>query len=196
MARLLIAYGTTEGYTRKVADHIADVARQAGHVIEVWDSTSATEAMMEGGYDAVIIGASVHQDHHQASIVDYVKANRNTLQRVPSAFFSVSLHAALPDEEHQAETRRYVSEFIEETGWTPDRTWAVAGALLYTQYDFFKRLVMKFIAKREGQDTDTSKDHEYTDWPALTRSVEGFLQEVVAPRMATQRAATPTGTAP
>jgi menaquinone-dependent protoporphyrinogen oxidase len=51
----------------------------------------------------------------------------------------------------------------------------VAGALVYTKYDYFKRLVMKLIADRRGGDTDTSKDHEYTDWAALYRFGEGFV---------------------
>jgi menaquinone-dependent protoporphyrinogen oxidase len=48
-------------------------------------------------------------------------------------------------------------------------TTQIAGALKYTQYDFFKRLIMKMIAKREGQTTDTSKDYEYTDWNAVKK---------------------------
>jgi hypothetical protein len=34
---------------------------------------------------------------------------------------------------------------------------------------------MKLIAKQQGGDTDTSHDHEYTDWDDLTRFVEEFV---------------------
>ena len=37
-------------------------------------------------------------------------------------------------------------------------------ALLYRQYNFFMRWVMKRIAAKAGGDTDTSRDYEYTDW--------------------------------
>ncbi len=40
----------------------------------------------------------------------------------------------------------------------------IAGALKYTQYNWFIRWVMKGIARKEGGSTDTSRDHEYTDW--------------------------------
>jgi menaquinone-dependent protoporphyrinogen oxidase len=40
----------------------------------------------------------------------------------------------------------------------------VAGALRYTQYDFFKKFTLRMIAKRAGGSTDTSHDTEYTDW--------------------------------
>jgi len=44
----------------------------------------------------------------------------------------------------------------------------IAGALKYTQYNFFIKWVMKGIARKEGGSTDTSRDHEYTDWEQVT----------------------------
>lgn len=178
MSHLLIIYATTEGHTREVARHIARTAHQEGYVAEIQDC-AASPAPPTDDYDAVILGGSVHQSVHQTSLVNYVQTHRVALEQMPSAFFSVSLHAAFPGEEHQAEARGYIEQFIEETGWRPDATWMVAGALRYTQYDFFKRLVMKMIARREGQDTDTSKDHDYTDWSALTHGVKTFLAKHV-----------------
>ena len=49
------------------------------------------------------------------------------------------------------------------------RVQPIAGALLYQEYGLLKRLVMRMIAKRAGGDTDTSRDHVYTDWEALER---------------------------
>jgi len=54
----------------------------------------------------------------------------------------------------------------------------VAGALKYTQYDFFTRLLMKRIAKKEGRTTDTSRDYEYTDWNAVRQFVKEFVVRV------------------
>lgn len=39
-------------------------------------------------------------------------------------------------------------------------------------------LIMKVIAKRRGGETDTSRDHEYTDWEALARFVESVLAAI------------------
>ncbi len=58
----------------------------------------------------------------------------------------------------------------------PHRILLVAGALKYLEYDFLKRMIMRMIAKKEGRDTDTTKDYEYTDWEAL----RGFCDEFVA----------------
>jgi menaquinone-dependent protoporphyrinogen oxidase len=40
----------------------------------------------------------------------------------------------------------------------------VAGRLAYTQYGLLKRFVMRRIALKAGGPTDTSRDHEMTDW--------------------------------
>ena len=54
----------------------------------------------------------------------------------------------------------------------------VAGALLYRQYGAIVRLVMRFIAKVAGATTDTSRDHEYTDWQMLDRFVDELAADV------------------
>lgn len=66
--------------------------------------------------------------------------------------------------------------FAREAGWAPHRIVLVAGALKYLEYDFLKRMIMRMIAKKEGRDTDTTKDYEYTDWDA----VRSFSDEFVA----------------
>jgi menaquinone-dependent protoporphyrinogen oxidase len=53
----------------------------------------------------------------------------------------------------------------------------VAGAILYTKYNFLLRFVMKQIAKKAGASTETSQDYEYTDWVALDRFVEELATE-------------------
>lgn len=40
----------------------------------------------------------------------------------------------------------------------------IAGALAYSKYSRPIKCVMQKIAKKTGEDTDTSRDHEYTDW--------------------------------
>jgi menaquinone-dependent protoporphyrinogen oxidase len=37
---------------------------------------------------------------------------------------------------------------------------------------------MRMIAKKEGGDTDVSKDHEYTDWGAVKDFVLAFVSKI------------------
>ena len=44
-------------------------------------------------YHGVIVGASIHMGKHDKHVVEFVRKNREMLERLPSAFFSVSLAA-------------------------------------------------------------------------------------------------------
>jgi menaquinone-dependent protoporphyrinogen oxidase len=46
---------------------------------------------------------------------------------------------------------------------------SVAGRLAYREYNVLVRFLIKRIAKKEGGPTDTSRDHELTDWDAVDR---------------------------
>jgi menaquinone-dependent protoporphyrinogen oxidase len=76
-----------------------------------------------------------------------------------------------------------VNKFIAETGWRPRRIELVAGALPYTKYNFLVRYVMKRISAKEGGDTDTSRDYEYTDWNAVDRFAVEFVDEVTGTKV-------------
>lgn len=176
MLRLLIVYGSTEGQTRRIAERMTTIAREAGHEVTALDSTALPGRLDLQEFDAVLVGASVHQGRHQEAVVAFAKQYRAVLAQKPSAFFSVSLEAAVAGEEHRDEANKYVREFVEETGWEPGMTTAVAGALRFTEYDFLKRLMMKLISRREGLATRTSQDVEYTDWEGVRRFVSDFLR--------------------
>jgi menaquinone-dependent protoporphyrinogen oxidase len=77
-----------------------------------------------------------------------------------------------------------LNRFFRETNWHPDHVKAVAGALLYTRYNVLTRFVMKYIAKETGGSTDTTRDHEYTDWENLDRFFDGFTLQPAPAKMA------------
>jgi menaquinone-dependent protoporphyrinogen oxidase len=175
--RILIAYGTSEGQTGRIAEHLAQVIREQGYEASTLDleRRGADEVT---GYDGVIVGASVHIGKHQRCVRHFVKENRAQLEGIPSAFFSVSLAARDDSETARQEVQGYVEKFVQETGWRPPMVGFIAGALLYTRYGFFKRWMMKNIARRKGSpDIDTSLDYEYTDWPSVKRFAEEFMED-------------------
>jgi len=175
MDSILIVYGTTEGQTRKIAEFIANAVRAQGISVETVDSATDAATKVQPAHVAAIVCGSLHQQHYQSSLLHFLRRNRAWLAGIPTAFASVSMTAVLNDAQSRAELEQVAKNFYGETGWTPRFTLHVAGALRYTQYDFFKRLVMRLIAKYHGGDTDTLLDHEYTDWNALTRFVQDFL---------------------
>jgi menaquinone-dependent protoporphyrinogen oxidase len=177
MTKILIAYGTTEGHTARIAECIADVIRSQGHEADVLDLKQSGNALMDP-YDAAIVGGSIHMGKHDEHVRNFVRRNRAALERLPSAFFSVSL-AAHGDMEN---ARAYVESFQQETGWRPAQVGFFGGALLYRQYGFLKRLMMKRIvhSKPGNLSLDTSRDHEYTEWDEVKRFAEDFLQRLAS----------------
>jgi menaquinone-dependent protoporphyrinogen oxidase len=172
MPHVLVLYASKHGHTEKIASRIASAAEQAGADVDLLEVGKAALVSAEG-YDTLVLGASIHAGKHQHEIVEWAKTHAATLSSKPSAFFSVSLTAADDTDEARATTQQYLDEFLELTGWTPTRTQTFAGSLQYLEYDFATRLVIRLMMKRSGRPTDTSHDHDYTDWD----SVEVFGRE-------------------
>lgn len=180
MRRVLIAYGTSEGQTARIAEAIANVLRE--HDLEVQLEDLAHSSPDASGYDAVIIGASVHRGRHQTCVGEYIREQREALSELPTAFYSVSLALAASTEAGNKEAQGYAEEFLRLTMWRPDRVGLFAGALAYTKYNFVLRWIMKRIARSKGgMDLDTSRDWEYTDWSAVRsfgeQCAEAFSEE-------------------
>jgi menaquinone-dependent protoporphyrinogen oxidase len=177
MSKILIAYGTSEGQTARIADHLAEAIRAQGH--EAFTVDIGREAPAPAGYHAVIVGASVHKGKHQRWVVDYVRRNRPALEHLPSAFFSVSLAIQDGTQKGRLEAENYVETFVQETGWYPEKVGLFAGALMYTKYNFFLRWIMRRIARSKGsRDLDTRRDYVYTDMDAVKRFADEFLASV------------------
>jgi menaquinone-dependent protoporphyrinogen oxidase len=177
MTTVLVAYGTTEGQTAKIAEYIADVVRSHGFEADAVD-IKETHDLAPEDYDGVIVGASIHMGKHDKQVVKFVAKHRDVLDRLPSAFFSVSLAAHGDTEEAQS----YVEQLEKDTAWVPARVALFGGALLYTHYGFVKRHIMKKIAHDKPGDlgTDTSRDYVYTEWDGVRRFVEDYLNDLAA----------------
>ncbi|MBN1237679.1 MAG: menaquinone-dependent protoporphyrinogen IX dehydrogenase [Gammaproteobacteria bacterium] len=175
MAKVLIVYGTTEGQTAKIAEHLADAGRRLGHTVDVRHAPDVAADTDPARYDGVLVGASVHEGRYQRAVREFIERHSQALAARPSGFFSVSLAAASRDPAEREAIERIAANFEEGAGWAPQRTASFAGALKYTQYSWLKRALMKYISGKEGGDTDTSRDFEYTDWDAVTRFAEDFF---------------------
>jgi len=176
MGSFLVLYGSSEGQTAKIADRIAARLRDRGHDATAVDAGALETDYSVADFDAVVVGSSIHVGRHQASVRSFVDANAAALAALPTAFFQVSLSSVGDDPERRAEAARYVEEFLEDTGFHPDRIGRFGGALRYSKYGFLERLLMKRIAREATGDTDSARDYEYTDWA----EVEAFTDDFAA----------------
>ena len=176
MSRVLILYGTTDGHTRLIAEAIGDTLRFGGVDADVVHAGTADPK--PAAYDGVIVAASIQAGGYQKAVVHWVRAHARDLDALPTAFVSACLSIVNPSPKVIADLDRIVSGFLKTTGWKPARIKHVAGALLYTRYNFFKRWLMKQIAASHGGATDTSKDYDYTDWQDLKRFAEEYRRHI------------------
>jgi menaquinone-dependent protoporphyrinogen oxidase len=172
--RVLIVYGSTEGHTRSLCHFAARALGEAGFPTAVEPAGAEASLPAPTAYDAVILAASIHVGRYQPPLVAYAREQHELLNAKPAAFISVSLSAAgitPPDWETCDDC---IAKFEHETLWTPKAVHKAAGAIRYSQYDFFKRLALKFIAAERGQPIVTSRDYDLTDYEALGKFVTTF----------------------
>lgn len=177
---VLIGYATSEGQTAKVAGAIGARLAALGHTVTEVDLDRSMPN--PAGFDAVVLGGSVHVGWFQDKLRCYVAAYASRLNAMPSWFFAVSLAEGIRKGEFTHEKAlRQIQDFLGELQWEPREALSVGGALLYREYSWPKRLMMKQIVRKNGGDTDTSRDWEYTDWDAVHAFAGRISAAIVAP---------------
>lgn len=176
--KVFVGYASTEGQTRKIARHMADRLVDAGHSVELLALRDALDDGPDhapGDFDRAILAASVHAGHYQRPLAAFVEMQRDWLSARPTLFVSVSLAAAGHDAEDWRSLDEIGDDFCEATGWTPGEVLQVAGAYRPSQYDLFRRFIMRRIIAEKDPDADTGEDKEYTDWAALDAALEAWI---------------------
>lgn len=179
MAKILVLYATVEGQTRKIARFIADHLQKRRNAVTVADAADLPFDLEPAAFDAVIVASPVHMNRHHGAVVHFAKKRAAALQSRPSAFISVSIHAISDDPDEREEMRRYVDDFCKDAAWLPHAVHYAAGALRFTEYDFFKRLAARRVSKEQGFATGLKDDYEFTDWTALARFIDEFVAQHV-----------------
>jgi menaquinone-dependent protoporphyrinogen oxidase len=180
MCQVPVFYATTEGQTRRIAEHLAATLRHMGLESDAIDVASPRARMVQWqGVCAAILGASLHAGRHQRDAESFVRGNLAELNARPSVFFSVSLSigSSIPKDVEAA--RGIARAFPDQAGWRPTRVVCIAGRLAYTQYGLLTRFIMRRIARKSGGPTDTSRDHELTNWDevrAVAADVAGIVR--------------------
>lgn len=178
-----VFYATREGHTRRVALRITCDLRAKGVDVDVFDVADGPLVDWTK-YSAACLAASVHAGRYEREMIAFAREHRAELERLSAAFVSVTLTQTAAEDASRTEAERLkaaaevqetVEVFVRQTAWRPAHVFPVAGALCYSKYNIFVRLIMKQIARKNGAPTDTSRDYEFTDWPALDRFVEGFI---------------------
>lgn len=176
---ILILYATVEGHSRTIAEHAAGLLEACGNIVVIGDMREPGFAV-PGRFDGILLCAPIHIGRYPAPLLRFVADWKDALDEVPNAFVSVSLAIASDSEEERAEARSYPEALEKTAGYRPRLVHHAAGALKYIEYDFFKRMMMRRIAAKEGGPVDTGRDHVLTDWDAFDAFVAEFSDLVAS----------------
>lgn len=181
-AKILLLHGSREGHTVKICEFIAQELQQQTNLEITTQVMSLAQATSDSSfnlatYDAVVIGASIHYGHFPRALLDFTTKFKNELDAKPSYFFGVNLTARKPEKRTVA-TNVYVRKFLQRSLWQPTQAFVFAGALNYSQLNFFDRTLIRFIMWITKGDTHPSTNKVYTDWDDVKHLVTTVVEKL------------------
>ena len=172
MKKTLIIYSTTDGQTKRICDRIIDFSKNKSDTT-LFAIENAFQIDL-APFSKIIIGASIRYGKHNPLVYEFIKLNKQELEKKITAFFTVNV-VARKKEKNLPETNPYMKKFLELSGWQPNKLAVFAGRIDYPSYRFFDRLIIRFIMFITKGPTDVTQTYEFTDW----KKVEKFAKEVL-----------------
>lgn len=170
--RILILFATRQGQTGKVATRLSQLLREQGtdvRLVDAQDST-AVDSLDLDSFDLLVFGGSMHAGGIERELVAFINRHEPKIGSMPRSFFLVLLSPATKDPELRERWLADARSRMDDQLNVPfDDVEMIAGALSYSKYSLPVKWVMKRIARKAGGSTDTSRDHEYTDWVQVER---------------------------
>ncbi len=163
MSAVLLLYSSREGQTRRICECMAEVVREEGLDAKILPLSDPDLSQAVVQCERLIVGASIHYGRLPPELYLFIEENRTLIETRSNAFFCVNLTARKPGKD-TPQGSAYVRTFLKKSPWQPARMAVFAGALYYTRYVWYDRLMIRFIMWITGGPTDTRKDVEFTDW--------------------------------
>lgn len=183
--KYLLLYSSHDGHTKRIVSTIADrvcvkdVECDIGNLKERQDYDLTQ-------YSKVLIGASIRYGYFSRAVRRYAIQNEKELNARTTAFVGVNL-TARKEGKNTPETNAYVRKFLEGTPWKPTAAAVFAGALYYPRYNTFDRVMIRFIMRITGGETDTTKEIVYTDWKKVDEFADKFASLPATPLAITSK---------
>ena len=162
----IIIYSSTDGQTKKICEAIRENFNNK-EFIEILSLEDAFHLNINN-YDLIILGASIRYGNYKSNLFKFIKNNIKILEIKNNAFFSVNV-VARKKEKNTPDTNPYIKKFLKKTDWRPKKIEVFAGKVDYPNYNFFNKLVIRFIMFITKGPTDISQSYEFTDWAKVKK---------------------------
>ncbi|MDD1784397.1 menaquinone-dependent protoporphyrinogen IX dehydrogenase [Enterovibrio sp. ZSDZ35] len=171
MKKALLLHSSREGQTVKILKAMeSELADE--YQCELVDLHAVSSVNIDN-YDKVLIGASIRYGHLNKKLYQFIETHLTALKDKKAAFFCVNLTARKPGKD-TPEGSVYVKKFLKLSPWQPELIGVFAGALYYPRYKLFDRVMIQFIMRMTGGETDATKEVEYTNWERVKEFSERF----------------------
>jgi menaquinone-dependent protoporphyrinogen oxidase len=118
----------------------------------------------------------MHAGGLERELVEIVNDRAEEIRERARSLFVVLLSAAAQDPTLRAAWLADARRKVDAQLRVPfDHVEMIAGALRYSRYPLPLRWMMRRIARKAGEDTDTRSDYEYTDWEQVARYARGLV---------------------
>ena len=160
--RILVAYSTTDGHTRRICERLRAVIEAQGHEVSLASVSELTGADL-AEFGQIVIGASVRYGRHSRQFVDFIQRNAGVLNSRPGAFFSVSV-SARKAKNRRPQTNSYIRAFLKQVAWRPQQLRVFAGKIDYPRYGFLDRTIIRLAMRLTGGPAGRDAVVNFTDW--------------------------------
>ncbi|MFQ6372548.1 menaquinone-dependent protoporphyrinogen IX dehydrogenase [Shewanella sp. YIC-542] len=174
MQQTLIIYSTVDGHTRRICETIATELKAAGEQVIISDLAKTSEALLKQS-QKVLIGASIRYGKFRPALYRFVNRYKTLLDARENAFFCVNVVARKP-EKNQPDTNPYMAKFLRLSLWRPKLLGVFAGRIVYAEYGWLDRTMIRFIMWMTKGPTDTSQAYEFTDWERVREFAREFAK--------------------
>ena len=167
----LIIYSTTDGQTKKICETLKENSIDK-NFYEIISLEEAFHKEIER-YEKIIIGASIRYGRHNPKIYEFIKMNKEVLEKKKNAFFSVNV-VARKSEKNTPDTNPYIMKFLKKSEWQPKKLGVFAGKIDYPRLSFINKIAIRLIMFITKGPTNTNNTYEFTDWQRVKKFINEF----------------------
>ena len=167
----LIIYSTTDGQTKKICETLKENSIDK-NFYEIISLEEAFHKEIER-YEKIIIGASIRYGRHNPKIYEFIKMNKEVLEKKKSAFFSVNV-VARKSEKNTPDTNPYIMKFLKKSEWQPKKLGVFAGKIDYPRLSPINKIAIRLIMFITKGPTNTNNTYEFTDWQRVKKFINEF----------------------
>ncbi len=146
---ILVTYATRAGSTVEVAAAIGETLSARGFAVDI---KPVKDQPRLDGYQAVIMGSAIRMGQWLPEAVDFVKANQQALNRMPTTLFTVHMLNIGDDEQSRANRLAYLNT-VRPLLQKADEVY-FAGKMDFSRLSFLDRFISGMVKVQEQDRRD------------------------------------------